>query len=1248
MAITGKFVADFASFYDAVKKAQVSLDGFEGDANKVGKSLNRMAESLSGRKLIQEATLMAEAVNRIGGPSKLTASELERVGAKALEATEKLRAMGEKAPERLQALADSARHAEGGLGSLGGRIAETAAGFLSAEVALRLFETAFHAVIDGFKQIGEIALTGAKVADVEDSFKHLTTEAGLFGQQLLGTLRTGTRNTISDFELMRKVNQGLAAGLHLTEEQFGIVSRGAFALAKATGGDLASAYDTVNDALVKGRPKALDALHLKLNLAEAEENFAKKLGTTAEHLNDTGKLEAARIGILDAVAAATKRVGEQTDGLGERVAQVTTYWANLKEELGKTIATSKVLEVGLDGVRKILVDTFGHGSQEIAIQAIAHAFDTATISIIDLGKVGVEVAGFLVKEFFGVRKLFGDLAQIIDGDILALKLLQQTAAIGLLPGNVDLVKWKQLDDQIKQLEIRMYQRGQSLKADEAAQAEVDVQTQKWKKSLTDLQVEMEAARKAGAGLAEPIESLAKGQEHAGRNTEQLTKQTDKEKAAIEELKKAYANLGGLSGTGTFFSGDVSLDAALKLGASVHDLALVFRLSEGEIEKHKQQLDVWSKVAIVEANRKLQDFEGELKKLGEAIPQTEFEKFVALRAKIFEIEHSLDSNKLSDNLTKIGGIFDPLTEAQERSRQAHIRWLEEFKKSQESLSHLQSSLAGLSGVFYQLAQLSGGSFSQFFRTIGVGVKAAESFVAALKEMNRVMKLLSSEGGGFSAANLASVAAGWIGVAVAIYEVVRAIQSAKEEQAKLDAAVAAAARTNRDLGGIYSDALTSAIQKTEELLEASTRFKVIQHDIFVVSSDQTAYLRFLEAIKVRAQEAAEALHLADLIREAGGAAALSAEQLGTVLSRVSTLLSLIESGDQQFAVQASQALVAAIDAMGGAAFLTRDQIERLFQELQRGGVIAAAASKVLDQLFGANVDDFLKAMADVGNVLTPNLKELIKQLLESGRLTDEMKKKLQGLVDTGLDFDKLESIAKKYGSTLSHLGGQLAQSGLDRQFQQIYSDLKTLEGAGGDTNLILEAMSGDISKLVQDAKKFGLTIPQQFKPYLESLLKAGLLTDADGNKLKDLSGINFADTPLVTALDKVAEQLQRLIDLLLGIVDRAKDAAGALAQIKPPPDVPVSRPPRPPETPQAPSEELIASLAVGRAPARILTFPTGAAVAGFGSGASTVIVQPGAVVLNKPSFRDRQDITQTANEIAEALSQKIRGQRTLSRR
>jgi hypothetical protein len=127
--IDGHFRADFASFYDACTKAEVSLKDIKSGSEAVETRLNTMSNSLNGTKIIQQATIMAEAVERVGGVSTLTEKELARVGGTAQEAANKLRAMGQDVPPGIQKIADAAKEADTAHKGLGSTVKELALGF---------------------------------------------------------------------------------------------------------------------------------------------------------------------------------------------------------------------------------------------------------------------------------------------------------------------------------------------------------------------------------------------------------------------------------------------------------------------------------------------------------------------------------------------------------------------------------------------------------------------------------------------------------------------------------------------------------------------------------------------------------------------------------------------------------------------------------------------------------------------------------------------------------------------------------------------------------------------------------------------------------------------------------------------------------------------------------------------------------------------------------------------------------------
>lgn len=107
--VNARFIADYTQFEEATRKAVVTLKTFGAEPAKVERELSRMTNSFSGQKLIEQATLMAEAIERVGGKSRLTESELLTVGNRAAEAAEKMRKMGIDVPPKLDDLAKAAQ-----------------------------------------------------------------------------------------------------------------------------------------------------------------------------------------------------------------------------------------------------------------------------------------------------------------------------------------------------------------------------------------------------------------------------------------------------------------------------------------------------------------------------------------------------------------------------------------------------------------------------------------------------------------------------------------------------------------------------------------------------------------------------------------------------------------------------------------------------------------------------------------------------------------------------------------------------------------------------------------------------------------------------------------------------------------------------------------------------------------------------------------------------------------------------------
>ena len=130
MAVKAEFQGDFRNFIAAIDAADVKLADFGKGAGSVETKLNRMVDNFSGRKVIQDATLMLDAFDRLREQGiELTDKELQRMGATASEAATKLRAMGQDVPDKMADLAKHAKTTNTGLESMTSTVKSLALSF---------------------------------------------------------------------------------------------------------------------------------------------------------------------------------------------------------------------------------------------------------------------------------------------------------------------------------------------------------------------------------------------------------------------------------------------------------------------------------------------------------------------------------------------------------------------------------------------------------------------------------------------------------------------------------------------------------------------------------------------------------------------------------------------------------------------------------------------------------------------------------------------------------------------------------------------------------------------------------------------------------------------------------------------------------------------------------------------------------------------------------------------------------------
>lgn len=342
MALTGTFLADFTQFTSAVSKAEVSLKSFEGNAGKVGTALDKASNSLSGVKIVQQATIAAEAVERIGGVSKLTEKELERLGSTAAEAVAKMRALGHEVPQGIQKIADAAEAAKKSTSSwMGGfvdQVKATAIGFVSAQAVIGGVQAAFK----GLAQF--IGSSVQSYAEAEAAQKKLTaalTSAGRATPDVISQMN----HLSSSFQKTTVYSDDLLTEMQALLTEVGNVAPGQMEKALKASTDLASGLgiDLRQATMLVGKA------------FEGETGTLKRYGIVI----DEAKLKAEGMpAVLDAINA---RFGGQAAAEAEtyagKVKQLANAWDDFKESVGKSIVEDPVLQAALRGTTKELQDT---------------------------------------------------------------------------------------------------------------------------------------------------------------------------------------------------------------------------------------------------------------------------------------------------------------------------------------------------------------------------------------------------------------------------------------------------------------------------------------------------------------------------------------------------------------------------------------------------------------------------------------------------------------------------------------------------------------------------------------------------------------------------------------------------------------------------------------------------------------------------------------------------------------------------
>jgi len=158
--------------------------------------------------------------------------------------------------------------------------------------------------------------------------------------------------------------------------------------------------------------------------------------------------------------------------------------------------------------------------------------------------------------------------------------------------------------------------------------------------------------------------------------------------------------------------------------------------------------------------------------------------------------------------------------------------------------------------------------------------------------------------------------------------------------------------------------------------------------------------------------------------------------------------------------------------------------------------------------------------------------------------------------GINFDKLRDTTDKYGINIDALGPKFQQLRLDQVAAALINDFTLMAMAGGDVGTILDGMAPAINRLVQDSIKFGTTIPENMRPWIQNLIDAGRLTDAAGNKITSLDQIKFGPS-IETQFETIQESIKLVVKAIQDVIAQIADLVAKLDLLLAPKDLVVNK-------------------------------------------------------------------------------------------
>lgn len=317
-SITVRFGGNLDDLKKALKEGKVLVEN-------TSSSMDKLASKLSGAKAKADADVWVGAIRKIGDATKLTAADQERANKVMERAIAYYKAAGKEVPAEIRKIADATKDAATKHESLGAavgkNIAAYAAGFATLATAKRLLS-----------EVGQfVGESVTAYAAQETAIKKMTTALVAQGAATPGVVRQNKelasqiqRTTVYSDELILEMQALLVEVGNVAPTEMGKALTAATDLASGLGVDLRTATMLVGKA------------------------FAGETGTLKRYGIVLDETELKTKGVAAVLDAVNEKFGGQAaaqlDTYTGRVQSMANAWDDVKESIGKVIATSGAIQ----------------------------------------------------------------------------------------------------------------------------------------------------------------------------------------------------------------------------------------------------------------------------------------------------------------------------------------------------------------------------------------------------------------------------------------------------------------------------------------------------------------------------------------------------------------------------------------------------------------------------------------------------------------------------------------------------------------------------------------------------------------------------------------------------------------------------------------------------------------------------------------------------------------------------------------